>query len=140
MLADVIVRAAGAKGKGVFALRDFTQGSFIFRRRHGRVVANSDIISLSQEDQQHLCELDWSTSAVLLPPGCYLNHSCDPYAIRSDVNVYAWRNIQAGESSGAGSASLSSPNAHALWFGGLSSEIIEHPHPEYSQQYSRTVL
>jgi hypothetical protein len=97
MLADIIVRDAGTKGKGVFALRDFTRSSFIFRRRHRKVVTNSDIMSLSQEDQQHLCELDWNTSAVLLPPGCYLNHSCDPNAIRSGVNVYAWRDIRAGD-------------------------------------------
>ena len=33
----------------------------------------------------------------MLPPGCYLNHSCDPNAMRSGVNVYAWRDIRAGE-------------------------------------------
>ena len=60
-------------------------------------VRNSDIPSLSEEDQRHLCELDFETSAVLLPPGCYLNHSCDPNAMRSGVNVYAWREIHAGE-------------------------------------------
>jgi hypothetical protein len=98
----VVVGEAGVKGKGVFARRDFARrdfarGGFIFRRRHGSVVRNSDIPSLSEEDQRHLCELDFETSAVLLPPGCYLNHSCDPNAMRRGVNVYAWRAIQAGE-------------------------------------------
>jgi hypothetical protein len=93
----VTVGDAGVKGRGVFARRDFARGEFIFRRRHGRVVKNSDIPSLSDEDQRHLCELDFETSAVLLPPGCYLNHSCDPNATRSGVNVYAWRDICAGE-------------------------------------------
>jgi SET domain-containing protein len=94
---DVVVGEAGVKGLGVFARRDFARGEFIFRRRHGRVVANRDIPSLSEEDQRHLCELDFETSAVLLAPGCYLNHSCDPNAMRSGVNVYAWRNIRASE-------------------------------------------
>ena len=97
MRADVVVREAGIKGKGVFAVRRFKAQDFIFRRRHGKVVANRDIASLSEADQMHLCELDWETSAVLLPPGCYLNHSCDPNAMRHGVNVYAWKDIRAGE-------------------------------------------
>jgi hypothetical protein len=97
MINDVEVRNAGSKGKGVFALRDFKRDEFIFRRRHGRTVRNEDIPSLSTEDQMHLCELDWDTCAVLLPPGCYLNHSCDPNAMRSGVKVFAWRPIRAGE-------------------------------------------
>jgi hypothetical protein len=45
----------------------------------------------------HLCELDWTLFAVLLPPGAYLNHSCDPNAMRSGVKVFAWRAIRAGD-------------------------------------------
>lgn len=94
---DIEVRVAGAKGKGVFALRSFRRGEFIFRRRHGRVVRNTDVASLSEEERRHLCELDFETSAVLLPPGCYLNHACDPNAMRSGVKVFAWRDIRPGE-------------------------------------------
>jgi SET domain-containing protein len=97
MRSDVAVGDAGVKGKGVFARRDFAYGEFTFGQRHGKVVRKSDIPSLSGEDQRHLCELDFETSAVLPPPGCYLNHSCDPNAIRSGVNGYAWRDIRAGE-------------------------------------------
>ena len=97
VIIDVAVRDAGRKGLGVFALRAFRKGEFIFRRRHGRIVANASIRSLSREDRRHLCELDYTRSAVLLPPGCYLNHSCEPSAMRSGVNVFAWRRIRAGE-------------------------------------------
>ena len=97
MIGDVIVRAAGRKGQGLFALRAFRTGEFIFRRRYGRVVSNADIRSLPREDRRHLCELDFETSAILLPPGCYLNHSCDPNAMRSGVKVFAWRRIRRGE-------------------------------------------
>ncbi len=34
---------------------------------------------------------------MLLPPGCYLNHACDPNAMRSGVKVFAWRPIRAGD-------------------------------------------
>ncbi len=72
MISDVTVREAGDKGRGVFALRDFKKGEFIFRRRHGRIVRNEEIELLSEEDQRHTCELGWNTSAILLPPGRYL--------------------------------------------------------------------
>ena len=73
---DVVVRDAGRKGLGVFALRRFRKGEFIFRRRYGRIVANTDIRSLSRED---------------------LNHSSEPKAMRGGVKVFAWRPIAAGE-------------------------------------------
>jgi len=97
MISDVVVREAGAKGKGVFAVRDFRTGEFIFRRRHGRVLRNRAIRSLPAEGRRHLVELDFETSAVLLPPGCYLKHSCEPNAMRSGVKVFAWRPIRRGE-------------------------------------------
>ncbi len=97
MLKDVEVRPAGAKGLGVFALCGFALGEFIFRRRHGRTVLNNEVDSLSADDQRHLCELDFERSAVLAPPGCYLNHSCEPNAMRSGVKVFARREIEPGD-------------------------------------------
>ena len=97
MLADVVVGDAGAKGKGVFARRGFRAGEFIFRRRHGRIVTRAEAEDLSEDERRHLCELDFERSAVLLPPGCYLNHACEPNAMRSGVKVFAWRGIRAGE-------------------------------------------
>jgi SET domain-containing protein len=97
MITDVVVRDASPKGMGVFALRPFRKGEFIFRRRHGRVVSNQQLTRLSAEDRRHLTELDFDRSAVLLPPGCYLNHSCEPNAMRTGVKVFAWRAIKKGE-------------------------------------------
>jgi histone-lysine N-methyltransferase SETD2 len=97
VIGDVVVSDAGSKGTGVFALRAFRRGEFIFRRRHGRVVRKKDLGSLSLDERRHLCELDYDRSAILLPPGCYLNHACDPNAMRSGVKVFAWRRIRRGE-------------------------------------------
>ena len=97
MIRDVEVRDAGAKGKGVFARRAFRRGEFIFRRRHRKVVDTKGIASLTEQEQMHMCELDWDRFAVLEPPGCYLNHSCDPNAMRSGVKVFAWRAIRKGD-------------------------------------------
>jgi SET domain-containing protein len=97
MITDVEVRDADAKGMGVFALREFKPDDFIFRRRHGRVLRYDEVGTLSEEDQMHICELDEERLTVLLPPGCYLNHSCEPNAMRSGVKVFAWRPIAAGD-------------------------------------------
>ena len=48
-------------------------------------------------ERAHICELGFDRFAVLGPPGCYLNHSCDPNAMRHGVTVFAWRPIAAGE-------------------------------------------
>ena len=97
MIADVEVREADSKGRGVFARRDFAEGEFIFRRRHVRFVDTAGIERLEAWDRIHLCELGFDRFAVLGPPGCYLNHSCEPSAMRHGVKVFAWRAIAAGE-------------------------------------------
>jgi hypothetical protein len=97
VIGDVEVREAGAKGKGVFALRSFASGEFIFNRRNARIVNVRGIAGLTPDELMHMCELDWDRFAVLQPPGCYLNHSCDPNAMRSGVKVFACRPIRAGD-------------------------------------------
>ncbi len=97
MIGDIEVREAGRKGLGVFALRDFAAGEFIFRRRLGPPLDAAAIEALPDEDRRHLCELDREHSAVLSAPGCYLTHSCEPNAMRSGVRVFAWRAIDAGD-------------------------------------------
>jgi SET domain-containing protein len=97
MITDIEVRDTGAKGKGVFALRHFNAGEFIFRRRRGRIIANSEIAALSAEDQRHLDEIDENTSEILTSPGCYFNHACEPNAMPHGMDLYAWKDIAAGE-------------------------------------------
>ncbi len=97
MITDVEVRSAGRKGLGVFALRDFRKGDFIFRRRNGPPLSAVEVEHLSEEDRRHLTELGWDRFAVIHPPGCYLNHSCEPNAMRSGVKVFAWRDIGRGD-------------------------------------------
>lgn len=94
---EVVVTDAGSKGKGVFALRDFARADVLFRRRYSRIVRNSELALLSEEDQRHKDELDWETSIIMLPPGCYINHSCDPNAILKGNTFFAWKDIRQGE-------------------------------------------
>ena len=81
----------------MFARRHFTGSEFILRRRHSRIVTHGELARLSPWERDHLCELDFDRFGVLAPPGCYLNHSCDPNAMRHGVKVFAWRPIAARE-------------------------------------------
>jgi len=96
VIRDVEVRSAGTKGWGVYARRAFAVGEFIFRRRHACVLTANELPAASEWQRAHLCELGFDRFAVLTPPGCYLNHSCDPNAMRHGVKVFAWRPISEG--------------------------------------------
>jgi SET domain-containing protein len=70
---------------------------FMFRRRHRGVLRVDELDRASEWERSHLCELGFDRFAVLEPPGCYLNHCCDPNAMRHGVKVFAWHPIAAGE-------------------------------------------
>jgi hypothetical protein len=97
MINDVEVRDADSRGRGVYALRRFAEGEFIFRRRHARVVSTGELEYVSEWERMHLCELGFDRFAVLAAPGCYLNHSCEPNAMRHGVKVFAWKLIERDE-------------------------------------------
>ena len=97
MIGDVEVRGTAAKSHGVFTRRPFAEGEFIFRRRHTRVVTAPELLTVSEWERIHLCGLGRDRYAVLAPPGCYLNHSCDPSAMRHGVKVFAWRALAVGD-------------------------------------------
>jgi hypothetical protein len=97
VIGDVEVRDAGGKSCGVFARRDFSEGEFIFRRCHARIARADELTTSSEWERQHLRELDFYRFAVLEPPGCFLNHSCDPNAMRHGVTLFARRAIGAEE-------------------------------------------
>lgn len=97
MITDVFVKDAGKKGKGVFALKDFKKGEFIFCGRRGKIIKNKEMHLLSKDDRQHLNEIDEETSEIMRSPGRYINHSCDPNAISKGSYLYAWKDIKKGE-------------------------------------------
>jgi len=97
MIKDVIVKDAGKKGKGVFALRSFKKGEFIFRSKKGRIVHKKDLPKLSKWELRHLNEIDKDTFEIETAPGCYINHSCDSNAIGKGNGLYALKSIKKGQ-------------------------------------------
>lgn len=78
----------------MFALRAFREGDFIFRRKHTHI-GNPE--SVSEADRVHLCQVGIDRWALVVPPGCYMNHCCEPNALRRGVKVVAWKAISPGD-------------------------------------------
>ncbi len=97
MISDIEVRDAGKKGNGVFALKHFIKGEFIFRGTRGRLIKAKDLDKLTPLERRHLGEVDKDTFEIMKVPGVYLNHSCDPNAISHGANLYARKDIKKGE-------------------------------------------
>jgi len=93
----VIVKDARKKGKGVFALKNFKKGEFIFRGKKGRVIHRKDLPKLSKDDGMHLNEVDYNTYEIMQAPEKFLNHSCDPNSISKGRSLFALKPIRKGE-------------------------------------------
>lgn len=77
---------------GVYAIRDFRKGEFLFSAL-GRVVS---------EQTEFTVQIDWDRHLEVYPPTRYLNHSCDPNAgVKTNAlgypDFYAFRAIAKDE-------------------------------------------
>lgn len=97
MIKDIIVKEIKGKGKGVFALRDFKKGEFIFRSRKGKIIKLIDIPKLSKEKENHINQIAKGVFEVQIPPECYVNHSCNPNTIWKGKSAFAFKSIKNGE-------------------------------------------
>ena len=101
MIKDVMVRLTKRKGKGVFARKNFYKGEIIFRNPRGKLVNKKDFTKLSGDDQEHLNEINKTTSEIMKPPGRFVNHSCAPNSIPTEfeenASYVALKDIKKGE-------------------------------------------
>jgi len=97
MIKDIVIKETKNKGLGVFALRDFKKGEFIFRYMRAKIVTGKDFKKLTSWEGDHLDELDDDKFEILSGPSAYVNHSCDPNALKKDRSYYALRPIKKGE-------------------------------------------
>lgn len=83
-------------GTGLFVLTSFKKGQAVYSFPVGRKVAPDDIINLTKIEKDHLDKIGDSWE-VVSPPGCFVNHSCDPNIEERDRIGYAKRDISRGE-------------------------------------------
>jgi uncharacterized protein len=93
-------RAAGAKGRGVFAVAAIPAGTTV-AGFGGHVVSRAELDDLDHEVQIHALQIDddlFLASSLSFDDADYVNHSCEPNAgLLGNVIVVAMTDIAPGE-------------------------------------------
>lgn len=93
----VEIKKSDKHGNGLFALKDFRKGEILYSLKKGRIVKRNEIQNLSEAEKRHLDQTGENEYEVIEPPGCYINHSCEPNVEEKNRIGYALRNIKKGE-------------------------------------------
>jgi len=91
---NIIIKETKNKDKGVFANKNFKKGEFIFGYDKGKIVTRKDFKKLTEWELVHLDELGDNKFEVMMPPACYVNHSCEPNAIQKGRKYFALKPIR----------------------------------------------
>ena len=96
MSGPAVTVGLSAIGRGVFAAQHFQPGQRILAF-DGPVLATPEMLALGP-DRAYALQVAFGEFLDLMPPGRYLNHSCDPNAgIMDDRVLVALRTIVPGE-------------------------------------------
>jgi SET domain-containing protein len=93
----VEVRPSAKHGTGLFARRGFRAGEVLYEVARGKVVGLAGIPGLTALERNHLDRIGEDAYEVIEPPGCDINHSCDPNSEERERRGIALRGIAAGE-------------------------------------------
>lgn len=93
----VEIRKSKKHGNGLFALRDFKKDESLYLLKKGRVVSYNEIQNLSEQEKMHLDRIGENEYEIIEPPGCYINHSCEPNIEERNRIGYALKDIKKGE-------------------------------------------
>ena len=91
------IRKSEKHGNGLFALKDFNNGENLYSLKKGRIINCGEIQNLSEQEKIHLDRIGENEYEITEPPGCYINHSCEPNVEEKDRIGYALRDIKKGE-------------------------------------------
>lgn len=93
---DIVIKKSKIVGKGVFANRDFKKGEMVLKLEY-RTLKNSNLKDLPSSEKHYLWRVAENKYELVLPPGRYVNHSCDANTtVRKGCDV-ANRDIKKGE-------------------------------------------
>lgn len=93
----VKIRKSKKNENGLFALRDFKKGESLYLLKKGRIVNYNEIQNLSKQEKMHLDQVGENKYEIIEPPGCYINHSCEPNTEERNRTGYAVRDIKKDE-------------------------------------------
>ena len=93
----VDVRPSARHGTGLFAKRPFRTGELVYFVPQGRVLRGAEIPGLTPVQRNHLDRISDDLYEVIEPPGCNVNHSCEPNLEERERYGIALRDIAGGE-------------------------------------------
>jgi hypothetical protein len=93
----VEIRKSKKHGNGLFALKDLKKGENLYSLKKGRIVNYDEIQNLPEWEKIHLDQIRENEYEIIEPPGCHINHSCEPNVEEKDRIGYALRDIKRGE-------------------------------------------
>jgi uncharacterized protein len=95
-MVDVIVKKSKINGKGVFAARDFKKGEIVLKSDLSHELTMKEIEKLDEIEKRYI----WPTKGkyiLMLSPGRYVNHSCNPNTYIKNSCDIALRDIKKGD-------------------------------------------
>ena len=94
---SVEVKRSVRHGSGLFVRMAFRAGDAVYVVAKGRVLRRAEIESLTALERNHLDLIGEDLFEVIEPPGCNINHSCEPNLEERDRTGVALRDLAAGE-------------------------------------------
>lgn len=94
---NVIVKSAGRKGKGVFALRNFSKGEIVLRYKRGKILDESESPKTWKGKYVYLDKVGDGKFMIMKPPERYINHSCDTNIYIKNWKFIATKSIRKGQ-------------------------------------------
>lgn len=91
------IRKSEKHGRGLFALKDFKKGEVVYVLKRGKIVSHDEIKNLSELERIHLDKIGENEYEIIEPPGCCINHSCEPSLEERNRTGYALRDIRKSE-------------------------------------------
>lgn len=93
----VEIRPSPIHGTGLFTARPVQVGQVVYTVPRGRVVRRAEIAALTPVERNHLDQVGEDAFEVIEPPGCFINHSCEPTVEEPGRRGVALRDLGAGE-------------------------------------------
>jgi SET domain-containing protein len=91
------IKKSKKHGRGLFALKDFKKGEKLYSLKKGKTVRSREIRGLTELEKKYLDQIGENEYEVIEPPGCFINHSCEPNVAEKKRIGSALKDIRKGE-------------------------------------------
>ena len=94
---ELVVKESRIDGKGLFTTKTYAKGAHVYTYIPEKILGGSEVGSLTPEEKHHLNRVGDDLYEIVAPPGCFMNHSCEPNIKEHERRGYALRDLVPGE-------------------------------------------